>query len=455
MKSALKQAFKTGLAFFILITVTGCQNTVFSLYGDAVMTLEVNALYIEQGAVISDDSLISTTGFVDVTSPGTYTITYTATVNQHPKSLTRSVTVVDTSAPELTLDGSNPALLCPNMTYQEEGFSAFDAVDGDLASQVWISLIPNGLKYSVKDHSNNLTELTRFYRNEDTQKPSLTLQGYAKVLVHLNTDYIEFGANATDNCDDVSKDIVITNPVNSKVVGLYKVTYTVTDKSGNTSSITRDVEVTTQVQSQVYLTFDDGPSARTKEILDILKRYNMKATFFVLKTNPVYEPIMRRAIKEGHTVAIHGYSHNFHVIYASPEAFFDNLLLAQNWVESVTGIKSYLTRFPGGSSNTSSSFNPGIMTTLTQMIVEKGYHYFDWNVSSGDGNSKIAAELMISNVTKNIKIGRTSIVLMHDSGSHHNTVEALPKILDYLVSIDAEILPITMETPQSHHQVKN
>jgi len=419
------------------------------------MTLEVNAPYIEQGAVISDDSPISITGFVDVSTPGTYTITYTASVNNQPRSLTRTVTVVDRTAPILTLEGNNPALLCPNKVYQEEGFSAFDAVDGDLTSRVLISLIPSGLKYSVKDRSNNLTELTRQYRNEDTVKPSLTLKGYAKILVHLNSEYTEFGASATDNCDDVTKKIIITNPVNTKVAGLYSVTYTVSDQSGNISSISREVEVTTQVQSLVYLTFDDGPSSRTKEVLDILKRYNMKATFFVIKTNSMYEPLMKRAVLEGHTVAIHGYSHNTQVIYASTDAFFDNLLWAQNWVERVTGIKSYLMRFPGGSSNTTSKFNPGIMTTLTQMILEKGYHYFDWNVSSGDGSSKATAAQMISNVTKNIKIGRTSIVLMHDSGTHYNTVEALPKILDYLVSIDAKILPITMETPQSHHQVKN
>lgn len=419
------------------------------------MTLEVNAPYIEQGAVISDDSPISITGFVDVSTPGTYTISYTATLNNQPKSLTRTVTVVDRTPPILTLKGHNPALLCPNKVYQEEGFSAFDAVDGDLTSRVLISLSPGGLKYAVKDRSNNLSTLTRLYRNEDTVKPSLVLKGYAKILVHLNSDYTEFGANATDNCDDVTQKIIITNPVNTKVAGLYTVTYSVSDQSGNTNSITREVEVTTQVQSLVYLTFDDGPSARTKEVLDILKRYNMKATFFVIKTNSMYEPLMKRAVLEGHTVAIHGYSHNTQVIYASTETFFDNLLWAQNWVESVTGIKSYLMRFPGGSSNSSSKFNPGIMTALTQMVVESGFHYFDWNVSSGDGSSNTTAAQMVTMVTKNIKLGKSSTILMHDGATHFNTVEALPKILDYLVSIDAKVLPITMETPQVHHHVNN
>ncbi len=455
MKSALKPSFKTGLAILILITLTGCQNTVFSLYGDAAMTLEVNTPYLEPGAVTSDDSPISITGFVDITKPGSYTMTYTAKVNHSMKTLTRLVTVIDTTAPELTLKGSNPTLLCPNKTYQEEGFSAFDTVDGDLTQKVLVSLIPDGFKYRVRDRSNNLTEITRLYRTEDTEKPVLTLKGYAKILLHINSKYTEFGADATDNCDEVSNKVVINNPVNPKVAGVYKITYAVTDNSGNMSSITREVEVTNQVQSLVYLTFDDGPSARTKEILDILKRYDMKATFFVLKTNDVYAPLMKRAVTEGHAMAIHGYSHNGQVIYASPEAFFENLAWAQSWIEEVTGVESYIYRFPGGSSNTTSKFNPGIMTTLTQMVVDKGYHYFDWNVSSGDGSSTTTAAQMVSNVTKNLKLGNTSIVLMHDSGGHYNTVEALPKILDYLVSIDAKVLPITMATPQYHHHISN
>jgi len=103
----------------------------------------------------------------------------------------------------------------------------------------------------------------------------------------------------------------------------------------------------------------------------------------------------------------------------------------------------------------SSSFNPGIMTTLTQMVVDEGFHYFDWNISSGDGNSKTTTAQMIYNVTINCRPGRNNVVLMHDSASHDESVAALRPILDYLKSIDAVILPITMETPQIHHHVNN
>ena len=135
--------------------------------------------------------------------------------------------------------------------------------------------------------------------------------------------------------------------------------------------------------------------------------------------------------------------------------FFDNLYKIQAWVEQVTGNKSMIYRFPGGSSNTTSLFNPGIMTTLTKMILEKGFHYFDWNVSSGDGNDKTTTAQMIAYVTKNIKIGNYNVVLMHDSEGHSKSVAAVAPILDYLISIDALILPITMDTPQSHHRLAN
>ena len=95
------------------------------------------------------------------------------------------------------------------------------------------------------------------------------------------------------------------------------------------------------------------------------------------------------------------------------------------------------------------------MTTLTRMVQEAGFHYFDWNVSSGDGSSTTTSDQMVRYVTNKIKPGGTYIVLMHDSQGHTNTVEALPQILDYLQSIGATVLPITMDTPQFHHNVQN
>jgi peptidoglycan/xylan/chitin deacetylase (PgdA/CDA1 family) len=210
-----------------------------------------------------------------------------------------------------------------------------------------------------------------------------------------------------------------------------------------------------QAPTIVYLTFDDGPHANTEDVLDILKRYNALATFFVVRRDPKYNSLVTRAYQEGHTVALHSNTHNYWDIYESEEAYFEDLYLVQDYVFELTGHRSWILRFPGGSSNTVSRFNPGIMTTLTEAVQNQGFHYFDWSVSTGDGNSANPPQTIIDRAIKYIKLGRSNVVLMHDGAGHDETVTALPAIMDYLMSINAVLLPITMDTPQYHHHVQN
>ncbi len=455
MKKHLIFSLKILLLISLCLITVGCQSSPFSLIGSENMTLEVHTPFEDPGVLKNDKTTVTVDTDLDIHTLGVYTITYSAKFGSKTKTLNRIVNVVDTTKPIITLNGSVTQVLCPSATYQDDGFLALDNYDGDISNLVKISTVDQGLKYTVADRSNNLSEAFRSIKVEDNVDPVIKLIGPSKILLHLNSSYYEFGVKATDNCDSVTQQVVITNNINNTKVGLYKITYTVTDKSGNTASISRDAEVTDQTQTTVYLTFDDGPSYRTLEILDILKKYNVKATFFVGKKSEEYEPIMLKTYQQGHTVALHAYSHNAKIIYASSEVFFENLYKVQDWVEKVTGEKSFIYRFPGGSSNTSSSFNPGIMTLLTQMVLDQEFHYFDWSVSSGDGSSSTTTEEMIKNVTKNIHLGRSYVVLMHDSSSHDETVAAVAPILDYLMSIDAKILPITMDTPQSHHRVAN
>lgn len=455
MKKIIKLLLKILVSTSLLVLLVACSKGDFYLLGNKKMTLEVHTPFVDPGTFLKDGGPVTVSGTLDIDTLGTYTLTYTALVKEKEKTLTRTVTVVDTTAPVITLNGSADNFQCQLDEYQEEGFSALDNLDGDLTAKVTVKPTSKGFTYKVTDQAGNLAELTRSFTKKDTSFPILNLIGSDRLLISQNSNYVEYGATATDNCDDVSRAIKISSTVNTAVLGVYTVIYSVKDASGNTTVKTRTVEVTDVPQTLVYLTFDDGPSDRTTEVLDILKEYNVKATFFVLKKKAELEPVMKRAHDEGHTVAMHGYVHTATTIYASSEAFFDNLYAVQAWVEAVTGEKSMLYRFPGGSSNSSSSFNPGIMTTLTRQIQEAGFHYFDWNVSSGDGASTTTADMMVHNVTKMIKVGGSYVVLMHDSQGHTNTVEALPQILDYLQSIGATVLPITMETPQVHHHVSN
>lgn len=204
-----------------------------------------------------------------------------------------------------------------------------------------------------------------------------------------------------------------------------------------------------------YLTFDDGPSDNTLKILNILKKYNIKATFFVTGTG--MNSYIRNIHEEGHAIGLHTNSHRYDLIYTSVEAYLTDLEAVSNLVCNLTGIRSQIIRFPGGSSNTiSSNHCKGIMTDLTKRLPEMGYSYYDWNVSSGDANgNNIPKEELAQNVLTQAK-GKSSIcVLMHDNAAKKTTAEALPLMIEGLVEMGYRFEAITPGTYGYHHNVYN
>ena len=207
----------------------------------------------------------------------------------------------------------------------------------------------------------------------------------------------------------------------------------------------------------IWLTFDDGPSANiTPKILDILKKENIKATFFVINYSDSNEHLVKRAVEEGHTIGIHGYSHEYSKIYKSKETFMNNVYTLQDRIYKSTGVKSMYTRFPGGSSNTvSRKYCKGIMTELTKEMLAKGFKYYDWNISSGDAGGAKNAKDVYKNVTKNLSKKRGNMVLMHDFGSNQKGLEALPKIIEYAKKEGYTFAPIDDNTPMYAQHVNN
>lgn len=202
---------------------------------------------------------------------------------------------------------------------------------------------------------------------------------------------------------------------------------------------------------RVYLTFDDGPSSNTQEILDILDRYGVKATFFVVgKEGDSAEESMRRIVEDGHTIGMHSYTHKYSDVYASVEAFADDFAKLQEYIYDVTGVTSTVYRFPGGSSNTLSAID---MKEFAQYLDSQGVRFFDWNISSTDGASYLVpAETLIENCTSDIDKFGTAIILMHDAAGKKTTVEALPEIIEKIQAMeDTVILPITDETTPVQH----
>ena len=202
---------------------------------------------------------------------------------------------------------------------------------------------------------------------------------------------------------------------------------------------------------KVYLTFDDGPSIYTDEILDILDQYHVKATFFVVgKDGSDAEEAMQRIVAEGHTLGMHSYSHKYKELYESLDSFTEDFTQIRDYIYQATGVESVYYRFPGGSSNTVSNID---MHEFIDYLDSQGVEYFDWNVSSGDGGSiKLSTDTLLENCTKDIDTRDTSIILLHDSAEKPTTVEALPDIIENILDRpDTVILPITENTKPVHH----
>lgn len=200
---------------------------------------------------------------------------------------------------------------------------------------------------------------------------------------------------------------------------------------------------------KVYLTFDDGPSEQTGKILDILKKNQVKATFFVVgKKTEFAKKMYQRIVLEGHTLGMHSYSHNYDQIYSSVDAFGRDLKALQKYLYEMTEVKPFIYRFPGGSSN---QCVKDIMPYI-QFVNRQGWLYFDWNALSGDAlDFQVSAEQLNANILKDVRRQKVSVVLMHDLHEAKNTVKGLDSLIKTLKKEGYQILPITKNTKQIHH----
>jgi len=218
------------------------------------------------------------------------------------------------------------------------------------------------------------------------------------------------------------------------------------------SDLPEDVDSVDEGKRHVYLTFDDGPSSNTDRILDILKEYDVKATFFVTgKTDDVSVAAYKRIVEEGHTLGMHSYSHKYSQVYASEEAFATDMNELQEYLYDITGVWSRYYRFPGGSSNTASRVN---MNDLIRYLGEQDITYYDWNIVSGDATGYyVSSDTIYANCVSKLDKYSNAFILMHDAAEKNNTVEALPQIIETIQGMeDTEILPIDDTTVPVQHK---
>ena len=197
----------------------------------------------------------------------------------------------------------------------------------------------------------------------------------------------------------------------------------------------------------VYLTFDDGPSEHTDQILEILKKNNIKATFFVIGIGKNYNDY-KKIIDHGHVLGLHTYSHEYKEVYANEASFFKDLYKIRDAVKSTTGLDVKITRFPGGSSNAKAS--KALKTAIINRMTKEGYVYFDWNCDSTDasGNNVPVAKLVKYGIcTTHPEIN----VLMHDTNAKKTTVQALQQIIDGYRKAGYTFETLDVNSPRIQH----
>lgn len=204
----------------------------------------------------------------------------------------------------------------------------------------------------------------------------------------------------------------------------------------------------------VYLTFDDGPSALTEDVLDILDEYGVKATFFVVaKDDETSKQRLREIADRGHAIGLHSYTHDYRKIYASVDAFLDDFAKEREIIYSATGEYPTMFRFPGGSVN---SYNKKTAKAIIDEMTRRGYTYYDWNVSSGDAEYGATRESIYRDTITQTKARTKAIVLCHDTNAKGDTVSQLPAILKELKQsgyrfdkLDPSVAPINFPVPKS------
>lgn len=205
----------------------------------------------------------------------------------------------------------------------------------------------------------------------------------------------------------------------------------------------------------VCLTFDDGPSKTTPDVLAALNTAGVHGTFFVVATdyNEKYLPLLTEAAAAGHQIALHSASHEYSDIYQSSDAYWEDIALLKERIAPYVDVESirYL-RFPGGSTNTVSRRygGKGLMKHLKAEVEQKGLQWVDWNVCAEDAvGGHPSADTIYRNVVRETGQQTNCIVLMHDSASTRTTAEALPDIIQWYTDNGYTFLTVAEALPLS------
>ena len=456
----------------LMLLVLDAPGVRFYMVGDEDMTIEYGTDFTDPGVYAvpigrllgeGEEHLeLTTYGSVDPHTLGSYTIRYRTQRLFTEYETERRVNVVDTTPPVIELkhlEGYEPTWLTG---YAEEGYTAWDEADGDLSGKVDREALADRVRYTVSDSSGNVTTVERVLPKLNYQPPTITLLGDDPMTVEAALSFEDPGCTAQDVLgNDLTDYLEVDSDVVPWLAGDYEIRYTLTSDFGDSVSAVRRVtvvpvglpEAVKPEGKVIYLTFDDGPGPYTAQLLDILKAYGVKATFFVTNQAPKYLDLIGRAYREGHSIGVHTSVHDYDLIYSSEEAYFKDFFDMEEIVFQQTGEHTRMFRFPGGSSNTVSSFNPGIMSRLTRAMNDLGYQYFDWNVVSGDAGETNKTNKIVEKIEEGCRENRISIILQHDIKDY--SVAAVEDVIIWGLQNGYSFRALELDSPAMHHGVNN
>ena len=269
--------------------------------------------------------------------------------------------------------------------------------------------------------------------SDDSVSPVLTTRGPMMIMEGEPHDssFLTKGIKYSDN-SGLARLTIDSSAVDWNRRGIYNVVYAVTDSAHNVTTVTEQLRVVGKDEKIIYLTFDDGPSVCTDDILRILKEENVKATFFVTAQFTPYLSKLTDIARDGHEVAIHTYSHNFKM-YQSIESYFEDLNKIKDVIIKYTGKSPRIMRHPGGSSNSifkKHNRDPQFMDRLCVALLDSGYQFVDWNLDSRDATgNNVPVNVIVRSACQTAH--HIQCLLMHDTGAKRTTVQALPQIIRF------------------------
>ncbi len=359
----------------------------------------------------------------------------------------QKIVVKDLTAPDIKLKGKETIYLCPGAKYVDEGAETID--NYDKKPRLTTKVYDDKIIYTAVDKNDNKKELTRFIKYQDKEAP--VIEG-SEVQAITKGEKPYF--TVKDNCDKEIK-LELKNYYAEKI-GKQVIEVVAVDKAGNKTTKEATIYVSEPGIAKtgvIYLTFDDGPgTSTTRELLDKLKKHNIKVSFFV--TGRGDRSLIKRACEEGHQMGIHTFTHNYKDVYQSMESFYNDFNKVDQLIYQECGFHTKYYRFPGGSSNTvSRRYQKGIVSQIAKELTAKGYHYYDWNISSGDATGgKRIRENLSRNVINGLRKDRPNVVLYHDI--YQESVDSVDAVIEYAKN-HGYIFDKLNPSIVSHHKIAN